>query len=164
MNSPEHCDDSLRRRVCTAAEGYLDLGLPELAREELALLPPSQSSHPEVMELRLAILMRSRAWEAAAEEGLAACQIAPEHTRFFIHTAYCLHELGRTGDARRLLLSGPEALRRDPLYHYNMGCYLAVMGLKDEARAFLERAIAMDHRLRAFARTDPDLAGMQNAF
>jgi len=68
-----------------------------------------------------------------------------------------LHELGRTAEARDLLLKGPEELRKDPTFHYNVGCYEAVLGNREAALASLRQSFALDGTYRDFARQDPDL-------
>ena len=44
----------------------------------------------------------------------------------YIHKAFCLHEMGRTLEAKHLLLKGPASLLGEPAYHYNLGCYIAL--------------------------------------
>ena len=82
----------------------------------------------------------------------------PKAVPAYIHGAFALHELGRTTEARDLLLQGPEELRKDPTFHYNIGCYEAVLGNRDAALQSLEQSFALDDTYRDFARKDPDLA------
>jgi len=57
-----------------------------------------------------------------------------------------------------VLLGGPEALRAEPTFHYNLACYECVLGHLDLARMHLEKSIQLDTKYRDFARGDPDLA------
>lgn len=148
------------KRLRKEVEGYLELDLPDLAEEELNTLPTVAAGHPYVLDARLAILMHRKAWPEAVETGLTGCAAVPGQPGFFIHTAFCLHEMGRTEEAHLLLLSGPSALHREPLYHYNMGCYLSVLGRVDEARRHLADAFRLDSSLRTFAKSDRDLAAL----
>lgn len=150
-------DLTVLHRIRTEIEGYLELGMPEMAAGELEALAPAIFGHPLILEARLALLMHTRRWPEAVETGLTGCGKAPGETSFFIHTAYCLHELGRTEEAHLLLTSGPESLQSDALFHYNMGCYLTVLDRPEEARESLFRAFQLDISLRKFARTDTDL-------
>ena len=145
------------QRIRREVEGYLELGMPDLAEEELAALSPGQTLHPLILDARLSLLMQLRRWPEAVEIGLKGCAAAPGGAAFFIHTAFCLHEMGRTGEAHLLLTSGPAALQKEALYHYNMACYAAVLGRPKEAGPSLTRAFRLDPTLRKFARSDRDL-------
>lgn len=162
MSTPDDASADLPdlRRWRQEVEGYLELGMPEQAEEKIQGLPPSLLLHPLVLDGRLAVLMFRKAWADAVETGLSGCAAAPGQSHFFIHTAFCLHEMGRTGEAHLLLMSGPAALRREALYHYNMGCYLAVMGRTQEASVHLGEAFRLDASLRAFAKSDRDLQAL----
>jgi hypothetical protein len=85
--------------------------------------------------MRLFVVMRSKRWEQA----LAVCAklraTSPESATGYIHGAFCLHEMGRTQDAKQLLLEGPASLLGEPTYHYNLGCYDAVLGNLSFARS-----------------------------
>lgn len=130
------------------------------ALAELGRVPADERSHPDVEQLRIYILMRARRWQDALDacDSLRASQ--PELTLGYIHGAFCLHELGRTAEAMRMLMDGPAALLREPVYFYNLGCYHAVTGRHDEAENYLRMSFNMDDKFREIARHDPDLAGV----
>lgn len=113
------------------------------------------------LELRLLAEMESRRWNAAADTGRLLCLKEPKEARFFIHAAYCLHETGDTLAARDWLLRGPATLIEDPLFHYNIACYLAVLGDRKRAETHLARAFEMDASLRETAREDSDLEALR---
>ena len=147
----------MSERALLAAQGYLELGMVEEALCELASVDKPYLSDPDIVELRLHILMQGRRWQEAitvAEELLHLHQGA---LPAYIHGAFALHELGRTAEARDLLLKGPSVLRDDPTFHYNIGCYEAVLGNRDAAIESLKRSFSMDKTFRDFARRDPDL-------
>jgi tetratricopeptide (TPR) repeat protein len=147
-------------RSLNAAQGYLELGMPEEALSELDAIPEEFLSHAEILQLKLVILMQLRDWE----EGNGVCEQLRKRfsqlTVGYIHGAFCLHELGRTKDAKALLLSGPPALLREATYHYNLGCYEAVLGNFEEAMQYLRTSFAMDHNFRMIAKRDPDLRAL----
>ena len=162
MSLPSDAPDDLPmlKRLRQEVDGYLELEMPEMADEELEALPTRLALHPLVLDGRLAVLMHRRAWAEAVETGLTGCAAAPGQASFFIHTAFCLHELGRTEEAHLLLMSGPAALRREALFHYNMGCYLTVLGRLEEAGQHLAEAFRKDGSLKEFAKSDRDLQPM----
>lgn len=162
MSLPSDAPDdfAMLKRLRREVDGYLELELPEMAEEDLNALPARLAVHPLALDGRLAIQMHRQTWGEAVETGLIGCAAAPGQASFFIHTAFCLHEMGRTEEAHLLLMSGPAALRREPLFHYNMGCYLTVLGRLAEAGQHLSEAFRKDGSLKEFARSDRDLEPM----
>ena len=159
MTTPDSqsCNNVSRTRVVSAATGYAELGLPDMAWDEVNSLPDDERNQPDVQEVILGLLIRQHRWEEAVATGCRLCAMEGCRPSAFIHTAYALHETGRTSEARATLLAGPEALRQQPLYHYNLACYLAVAGNLKDAEAALRMAFHMDESLRLHARIDPDL-------
>jgi Flp pilus assembly protein TadD len=153
---------SERQRILTAVEGFADLGLPEMAWEEFETLSLQDRQRPEVLEMELCLYIREQRWDEAIPLGLTLCATLPDRPVVFIHAAYALHEAHRTEEARALLLSAPAKLHSDPLFHYNMACYLAVLGYLRDAEPVLRRALQMDEKLRRHARTDPDLKDLRS--
>lgn len=141
--------------------GWLELGLPDEALSELGELPARDRMRRPALELRLLAEMESHHWNAAADTGRLLCLKEPKEARFFIHAAYCLHETGDTLAARDWLLRGPATLIEDPLFHYNIACYLAVLGDCKRAETHLERAFEMDASLRETAQEDTDLEALR---
>lgn len=134
------------------------------ALAELGRVPEDERDHDDVAQLRIYILMRARRWPDA----LAACVVLrerrPDLSLGYIHGAFCLHELGRTAEAMRLLMSGPASLLREPVYFYNLGCYHAVLGNPEEAHTCLQTSFNMDEKFREIARYDPDLESVISRF
>jgi len=145
-----------------AALGWLELGLPEEALSELTALSARERMRRHALELRLLAEMEAHRWNAAADTGRLLCMKEPKEARFFIHAAYCLHETGDTLAARDWLMRGPAALMSDPLFHYNLACYLAVLGEGKRAKSHLDRAFELDESLREAARADTDLASLRS--
>ncbi len=144
-------------RTLLAAQGYFELEMPAEALRQLDSLPPAAQMRADGLELRVVILMMAERWREAARACERLCAVAPEVPGGFIHHAFCLHELGKTGQAREVLLDGPPALVKEATYHYNLACYECVLGNLESARAHLAMSLKMDAGLREHARTDPDL-------
>lgn len=150
------------QRLLVAAQGYSELGLPDLALAEIELIPEEARHDPVVVETRLAVLMQARRYQDALPIGRELCELSPDRTSGFIHVAFCLHELGKTGAARDILINGPAALKAEATYHYNLACYEAALGNLADARAHLDVSFAMDRKLKDYASTDPDLAVLRD--
>jgi len=148
-------------RTLLAAQGYIELDMPKEALEELDALGPEDCENDAVLRTRLFILMKTQAWD----EALAVCrrlrELYPEAAAGYIHGAFCLHEEGRTAEARDLLLSGPPCLEDEATYFYNLGCYSAVLGDLDAARDYVQTSFVMDDKFREIAKLDPDLKSIR---
>jgi predicted Zn-dependent protease len=149
-------------KIIQAAQGYTELGMHEDALIELESLIPAVRNRPDVLELRILILMHARKWGEALAASRDLCELRPDVTIGYIHAAFCLHELRRSGEAKSVLLSGPAALLDEPTYHYNLACYECVLGNLESALAHLETSFAIDKKFRAFAKTDPDLKALRS--
>lgn len=144
-------------RSLLAAQGYMELEMPGEALGELDALSAAEQESEPVLQMRLFILLRGRIWEPAMEVCECLREIFPECPTGYIHGAFCLHELGRTAEAKALLLSGPADLAREATYFYNLGCYDAVLGNLEEATEHLRTSFRMDNKFREIAKYDPDL-------
>ncbi|MEX1118115.1 MAG: hypothetical protein WEB60_04905 [Terrimicrobiaceae bacterium] len=149
-------------RILLAAQGYLELDMPGEALRELDSLPAEDRQRESVLQLKLFVLMRSRQWQPALDVCEAMRSATPEIVTGYIHGAFCLHEMGRTAEARKLLLAAPSHLQEEPTYHYNLGCYAAVLGDVDEARRHLTASFGLDKKFREIARLDPDLQSVKD--
>ena len=147
----------MSERILLAAQGYLELGMVEEALAELSSFTGPFAQDPDIVELRLHIQMQGERWNDALTSAEELLRITPDAVPAFIHGAFALHEMGRTSEARDLLLKGPPVLKNDPTFHYNIGCYEAVLGNKESALQSLQLSFAIDETYRDFAKGDPDL-------
>ncbi len=151
----------LTKQIIRAASGWLELGMPADALNELKNLPKESKDERVVLELRLAAEMAMQDWKHGAETAKALCMEAVDEPDFFLSAAFCLHEIGETNEAMKCLLRGPEVLSEMAVYHYNMACYLWTIGEKDCAHNYLAKAFEMDDSFKEAARYDKDLVGIE---
>lgn len=135
--------------------------MPGDALNELKALPKEHLDEKIVLELLLAGEMALQDWKAAAETAKRLCMEAVDEPDFFLSAAFCLHELGETDEARKMLLRGPEVLSEMAVFHYNMACYLWTLGEKERAHNHLAQAFEMDESFKESARYDKDLVGLE---
>lgn len=140
-----------------AACGYAELGMARESLAELNALGPASQNRPEVLQLRLHHLMRKKNWARALAVSRKLCRVAPQYNAGYLHAGFCLHELGKTAEAKELLLKGPVTLLKEPIYYYNMGCYDALLGNVRDATKHLQTSFQMDASFRELAKKDPDL-------
>src|SRR5260370_2970199 len=137
-----------------------------MTRESLAELNAIESpfqDRPEVLQMRLHHRMREKKWARALIVSRKLCRVAPQCSAGFLHAGFCLHELGKTAEAKRLLLKGPVALLKEPIYYYNMGCYDALLGNVRSAQMHLQTSFKMDASFLELAKKDPDLNAVRPA-
>src|SRR5438309_5917106 len=107
-------------------------------RESIAELnaidTPSQIL-PEVLQLRLHHLMREKKWARALTVSRKLCQVAPHCSAGFLHAGFCLNELGKTAQAKKLLMKGPATLLREPIYYYNMAATMRFSEMRNRPRS-----------------------------
>ena len=144
-------------RLIENAQGYLELGMLEDAWNSLAAIDIACQQHPDVLTLRLAVLMSGKKWDDAVTIGKILCETQPDYEESFIQTAYCLHELKQTREAKQTLLLGPDSIKKNALFHYNLGCYEAQLGNLESAKASVKKAILIDRAYKRLAMEDPDL-------
>lgn len=140
-----------------AACGYAELGMTRESLSELNAIDSALQNRPEVLQLRLHHLMRRQSWSRALIVSRKLCRVAPQYSAGFLHAGFCLHELGKTAKAKELLLKGPAALLKEPIYYYNLGCYDALLGNAKDAHMHLQTSFQMDESFRELAKKDPDL-------
>lgn len=140
-----------------AACGYAELGMYKESIAELDAIEDRYQNRPEVLQLRLHHLMREKRWGKALRVSQLLCRVAPDCGTGFLHAGFCLHQLGKTAEAKKLLVTGPVALLKEPIYYYNMGCYEALLGDVNGARENLLISFRMDSSFRELAKKDPDL-------
>ena len=131
--------------------------MTEESLEELNAISIRYQNRPEVLQLRLHHLMRAKQWSLALRISRRLCRAAPDAGAGFLHAGFCLHQLGRTAEAKKILTTGPVALLKEPIYYYNMGCYEALLGNVVDAHENLQISFKMDSSFRDLAKKDPDL-------
>jgi len=150
--------------VLSVAQGYMELGMDEDAWMELEALDVDDLDSREERAVYLAMVLelavRAGDWELGLQLADALFLVEPEMELTYIQAAYCLHELGRTGEARKKLRAAPRSLLKLATYHYNLACYEAVLGSSGEAMKCLRQALEIDPEMQAVAEQDADLRGL----
>ncbi len=137
--------------------GYLDLGMYLEAHEELENLPEEAKAHPWAALARLTLLLETGGWQEGIRLGSESSRKWPQEHEFYFKTAYCLHELKRTEEAKQTLETAPDAIRKTALFHYNLACYETQLGNIETAKHLLKRCFALAPAYKEEANEDPDL-------
>jgi Tfp pilus assembly protein PilF len=143
-----------------AAQGFLELGDPDSAWEELESIPAEDRAHQAVLWMRLEIYSTKKRWDGVVEIAKHLVKTSPEAPQHWIDLAWGQRRANDLQTAEKTL---KEALGRFPneaVIHYNLACYSCVSGREDEAKGLLDVAFRLDPSLKATALEDEDLVGM----
>lgn len=151
-----------------AACGWLELGLPHEAENELKNMAPACRQHPQVLRLRCQIAAAQQQWRQCAELAHSLTQVAPEDVRGWMHWAHSLHQLGKTAEARELLLQAMDMFEPDSRMALDLSCYACCLGHLSESQEWLARAFELAAQpqereaLKARALVEPSLAPLRD--
>ena len=144
-----------------AAVGYLNLGMPQDAWNELEDITAKDRARPEVLKVRVEVCRALKQWEMMAEVSNHLRKIEPDEVGHALDQAHAARRFKSEAEAAEILSM---ALRRycdDALVRYNLACYWCIMGRVEEAREMLGTACRRDESLRELAETDEDLVGLR---
>jgi tetratricopeptide (TPR) repeat protein len=148
----------------SAAMGWLELGNPSEAKQELARINPAQLNHPHVLEVNWMVHAAERDWPAALIAARALIQSDPDRSFGWLHQAYALRRVpdGGLQAAWNALFPVVDRFPKEPTIPYNLSCYACQMGQMEEARQWLRRALSRGDKatIKTMALADPDLKAL----
>jgi len=144
-----------------AAVGYLSLGMPEDAWNELEDIEAKQRARPEVLKVRVEVCRALKQWEMMAEASNHLRKIEPDDVGHPLNMAYAVRRFRGEAEAADILSLALRRYYDDALVRYNLACYWCVMERIEEAREMLGTACRRDESLRELAETDEDLVGLR---
>jgi tetratricopeptide (TPR) repeat protein len=151
---------SLRRRAAEI-EGWLDLGCPEKAITKLGPLLETAEARAAGLYLRTRALVGLERYAEALNDIEALRALNPDPDWLDLTEAWCQKRVGNVRASvacmERLLARSP----RSALGHFNLGCYLALLGDKARALDEVTRACGLDEKFRKSAATEADLASLR---
>ena len=145
--------------------GWLELGNPTEAGEEIARISPALLDHPDVLEVRWDVCASGRSWDAAHDVAEALVRTAPDRSSGWVHRAYALRRKtgGSIGLAWEALHPAASKFPKVPIIPYNLGCYAAQLGRLEEAMDWLRRAMKAGcdaKAIKSMALRDDDLKAL----
>ena len=149
-------------RPLMATDGYLYLGMPIEALEELAAIPSVHQKDSAVLRARIRVLLHLRHWKEAERLSLEGLEHYPEEEEFMVQRAFALHQQSKGTEAVQVIMNAPEWIRRTGILHYNLACYEAQLGDLGTAEQCIRAAIEINAAFKKNAKTDPDLQRLWN--
>ena len=162
LNSQNESQSFELQRGLLAADGYLFLGMPAQALEELDGIPEESQNDSAVLRARIRVLLHLKQWREANHLSEFGNEFYPDENEFMVQRAFALHQMKKGGEAVQVLLSAPEWIRRTGILHYNLACYEAQLGDVNTARQCIRAAIEINSSFKKNARQDPDLQRLWN--
>jgi tetratricopeptide (TPR) repeat protein len=152
---------SLRNRIRQAkiqraAEGYLELGMPQHALETLARLGDPTGFDGHGLYLWGEALRAMERYREAVVPLTQAAEVAPENVHVWFALGWCYK---RTGQINLAIHSLERVLAVEPseaLAHYNLACYWSLAGGRRRALEYLSRALQLDPDYRHLIDDEPD--------
>ena len=143
-----------------AAFGFLELGDPDSAWEELETIPAGQRDDRVVLRMRVEIYRHKERWMEMAEIARHLTEVEPEQSEHWTNRAWAERRHLGIPTAEATLFEALERFRENPLIHYNLACYAAQLGRIDESKMRLGIAIELEPEFKALALEDKDLEGI----
>ncbi|MDX1951715.1 MAG: tetratricopeptide repeat protein [Verrucomicrobiota bacterium] len=142
-----------------AAEGWLLLGNPIEANEELEAITSEHRFHPLVLAMRWQVYAAANWWEAAWVVAQALCDLCPHSAEAWICHANTARKVRGLMEAWEILTRVADRFPSEPIVIYNLACYSAQLGWIDMACSRLVQAFEMPNSdpLKVAAVHDPDL-------
>src|SRR5215212_4811627 len=131
-----------------AAEGWLMLGNPQEAHEELEKISGEAAYDPTVLSMRWQVYAAARWWEAAYVVSKALCELAPQSAEAWICQANTLRNYKGVIDAWSMLLGVVGKFPENAVIRYNLACYAAQMGLLEESCGWLVQAFELEESVQ----------------
>ena len=145
-----------RKQIERQAEGYLELGMPQQALDNLGRLGGVENLGPRGLFLRGEALRELQRYGEALATLKKAADAMPGVVDVLLSLAWCYKRTGRVDAA---IESMEQALEMEPdraLLHYNLACYLSLAGNKTRALTHLSRAFELESEYRALVDSEPD--------
>lgn len=139
--------------------GWLELGCPAEAYDELEQLPDSLHSTREVLKLKCTILTNARNWPELGMMSATSSLYFPQEPAFAEDWAWAEHKQGRTSTAYSILVQAAEKYQKTWRTAYFLACFAYAMKRAREATewlglAFLLHAKPAQLRLRTLREED----------
>lgn len=143
--------------------GYLELGMVEAAAAEFLKIDVGLHDDNEVLKVSLCLFHEQENWEATRRVAAQLCRREPNVAAWWITFAYATRRAENLEAAEAILLVAVKLHPKEATIQFNLGCYACQRGDLTAATSYVKRAIALDEQFLATAKTDPDLAALQDS-
>jgi hypothetical protein len=125
--------------------GWLELGCPNEASEELEQLPDTLHSTREVLKLKCGILSIAKKWNDLRVLSSTSAMYFPQEAAFAEDWAWSEHKQGRTADAYSILTHAAKKYQKTWRTAYFLACFAYALKRVREATEWLGLALLLHH-------------------
>ena len=125
------------------AYGWLELGCPNEAFEQLDELPDMLHGTTEVLKLKCKILLTSQNWLELSGLSEAASRYFPAEASFAEDWAWAEHKQGRTSEAYNILLQASKNYNQTWRTAYFLACFAHALKEPQDAAQWLGHAFLL---------------------
>lgn len=151
-----------RTQILMAAEGYLELQLPEQALAELQRLDPADRRTSEALYLTGEALRALERYREAIPVLKAAADKAPSKLNVHLALGWCYKRVGRIESAIEALQEALEDNLEEAILHYNLACYFSLAGHRELALSHLSQALSLDGSYRDLIGREADFDSIRS--
>jgi tetratricopeptide (TPR) repeat protein len=137
----------------------IGLGMVNEASDELEAIDWDDRMNEEVLAVRVDLYSKAKNWELMADVSKHLAENYPKQSDYWMHWAFALKELDKVEEAKAVAVRGLELHPDCALLHFNLACYLSLLGEFEPAKKHLNKACKADDRFKALAVVDEDLVG-----
>jgi uncharacterized protein HemY len=149
-----------------AARGWLELGDPKSALQEIENITGLRRAQPDVLRLRLQIYLKCRQWRSAFAIAQGLAGFTPRDPDVFLAQAEAARQMpgGSLSRALALLLEVANEFPDEPAVPFRLACYNCQLGNHATALSWLQIAFDVASRSKTelkwlgTALEEPDLA------
>ena len=154
--------EKIRVRQIKAAEGYLALNMPEHALRELNAIQDVGTEIFRIHMLRGESLQMKKDHQKALEAFRLAHVEKPTDLIALMGMAWCFKRVDQLSNAIDTMKLAYQFHKDVPVVLYNMSCYYALAGDKDNALSWLGRSLRMDRKLLDLIPDETDFDSLRN--
>lgn len=151
-----------RTQILLAAEGYLELDLPDQALAELHRLDAADRRASEALYLTGEALRALERYREAITALKAAAEKAPSKLHIHLALGWCYKRVGRIDFAIEALQQALEDNLEEAILHYNLACYFSLGGHRELALSHLGQALALDGSYRDLIGKEADFDNIRS--
>jgi Flp pilus assembly protein TadD len=154
--------DKIRVRQIRAAEGYLELDMPDHALRELNRIHDAGNFQFHVHLMRGEALRAKSQYEQALDWFRQAHLEKPTDLSALFGMAWCFKRIDQIAQAIDAMKLAYQFHKDEPVVLYNLACYYSLAGDKDNALSWLGRSLRMDRRLLDKIHEESDFDPLRN--
>ena len=145
------------QRLAIEIDGWLDFRCPERALEGLEPLMATPGARPAGLQFRIRARLLLDNWRAALEDLEELRELPHDPDWLDLTEAWCLKRVGSLPGSVKCIERLLGRSHRSAIGHFNLGCYLALLGEKDRAIDEITVACGIEDQYRKLAARETDL-------